>query len=264
MEMYIAAGLTAGVMAGLFGIGGGLVMVPVLIAVLARELAPELVMPFALGTSLAAIVFSASSSAWGHFKKDAIDLVVVRRVLPALALGAVMGACFATFLPRSALVSFLAIFQIALCLYMVRKTFFALVPIHQAVNSREPSLPLLGVIGVTCALTGIGGGTLSVPYFRFLGMEPRKAVGTSAALGIPIALAAALGFIVAGLIQGVGEPHSLGFVNLWALMWMVPGVVVGAQLGAVIAHRIPAKWLMGLFCVFLAISAGKGLVSIFV
>lgn len=260
--VFIFAGLIAGALAGLFGIGGGLVMVPVLIAVLSTELPAHMIMPFALGTSLAAIVFSGSSSAFGHYKRGAIDVPLAKKVLPILIMGAIVGACFATALPRQFLVFFLVAFQLALCFYMIRKTYFSMPMESTERMQREPSLPMLGAIAMTCALTGIGGGTISVPYFRYLGLEPKKAVGTSAVLGIPIAFAAACGFIFAGLYNDVHEVNSFGYVNFLALMWMVPSVIVGAQLGALIAHRLPSKILMGLFCLFLGASAVKGIWSI--
>lgn len=260
--LFLSAGGAAGVLAGLFGIGGGLVMVPVLIVVLATQVPSESIMPLALGTSLAAVVFSSASSAWGHYRKGAVHTTLVRKALPMLVLGAVIGSVGAAWAPRQVLVAFLALFQTLLCIYMVRKTFWPPKG-GAAAKMKSPSQAVLGGVGLTCALSGIGGGTMAVPYFRYLGVEPLKAVGTASALGIPISLSAACGFLIAGLVQGVSLPNSVGYVNLVALAGMVPGLLIGAQCGTVIAHELPSKLLMGLFCAFLAVSATKALASVF-
>jgi len=144
---------------------------------------------------------------------------------------------------------------------MVRKTYYPNVSTG-TVSERSHSNPLLGLIGAICAMAGIGGGTLCVPYFNYLGVAPRTAVGTSAALGVPIALTAALAFCTAGLLKGVDLPHSIGYVHLTALAGMVPGVIAGAQGGAALAHRLQPKLLMGLFCAFLALSSAKTLAAV--
>lgn len=259
---YLTSGMIAGMLAGLFGIGGGLVMVPILVVALGPQVPSEALMPLTLGTSLAAVVFSSASSAWGHHRKGAVDVKLVRLALPALALGAAVGAVGAAWAPRQVLVAFLALFQALLCIYMVRKTFWppkagALVP------ERKPSQGVLGGVGLTCALSGIGGGTMAVPYFRHLGVAPIKAVGTASALGIPISFSAACGFLVSGLVQGTALPNSIGYINWMALAGMVPGVLLGAQIGAYIAHELPPKLLMGLFCAFMAASAVKASFSLF-
>ncbi len=259
--MFLIAGSVAGVLAGLFGIGGGLVMVPVLVFALASQVPQDSVMPLALGTSLAAVVFSSASSAWGHYRKGAVQMALVQKAMPALVAGAVVGAMGAAWAPRQVLVVCLALFQSLLCIYMVRKTFWQKAATREN-EQRPPSGAVLGGVGLTCALSGIGGGTMAVPYFRYLGVAPLNAVGTASALGIPISLSAAIGFMVAGLVQGVSFPNSVGFVNLVALAGMVPGVLLGAQLGTVVAHRMAPKLLMGLFCAFLALSATKAVLHL--
>jgi uncharacterized membrane protein YfcA len=258
---YLTTGAIAGMLAGLFGIGGGLVLVPILLFALANQVSSDALMPLALGTSLAAVVFSSASSAWGHHRKGAVDLSLVRKALPALTLGAVIGAIGAAWAPRQLLVGFLALFQSLLCVYMIRKTFWPAAASTPIV--RDPSRAVLGSVGLTCALSGIGGGTMAVPYFRYLGVAPLNAIGTASALGVPISFAAASGFLVAGLVQGTTLPNSIGYVNWMALSTMVPGVLLGAQLGAHIAHALPAKLLMGLFCAFMALSASKAIGSLF-
>ncbi|HSW26695.1 MAG TPA: sulfite exporter TauE/SafE family protein, partial [Burkholderiaceae bacterium] len=215
---FLIAGGAAGLLAGLFGVGGGLVMVPVLALVFASQVSGDAVLPLALGTSLAAIVFSAASSAWGHHRRGAVDVALIRRALPMLAAGAAVGAFGAAWAPHALLTALLALFQASVCVMMVRKTYYPEVGVGVGVEvaaaaERAPSNPLLGVIGGVCALAGIGGGTLCVPYFTHLGISPRKAVGTAAALGVPIALAAACAFAAAGWLKGVDLTHSVGYVH---------------------------------------------------
>src|SRR5262245_9368115 len=147
---FLLAGGSAGLLAGLFGIGGGLVMVPVLALVLAPQVPADALLPLALGTSLAAIVFSASSSAWGHYRRGAVNLALVKRALPLLIAGAVVGAFGASWAPRSLLTAFLALFQAGLCVHMARKTYYPN-PSTVATVERPPSNPLLGLIGAICA-----------------------------------------------------------------------------------------------------------------
>ena len=258
---FLIAGGAAGLLAGLFGVGGGLIMVPVLALVFASQVSGDAVLPLALGTSLAAIVFSAASSAWGHHRRGAVDVELIRRALPMLAAGAAVGAFGAAWAPRALLTALLALFQAGVCVMMVRKTYYTEAAVT-AVAERSASNPVLGVIGAVCALAGIGGGTLCVPYFNHLGIPPRKAVGTAAALGVPIALAAACAFATAGWLQGVDLPNSVGYVHLVALAGLVPGTIAGAQAGAALAHRLQPKLLMGLFCAFLALASAKTLAAV--
>jgi uncharacterized membrane protein YfcA len=258
---FLLAGAGAGFLAGLFGIGGGLVMVPVLALVLASQVSADAVLPLALGTSLAAIVFSAASSAWGHYRRGAVELALVRNALPLLLVGAVAGAVGASWAPHALLTILLAVFQAGVCVHMVRKTYYPSGPTDTVVE-RPHSNSVLGLIGAICAMAGIGGGTLCVPYFTHLGVAPRKAVGTASAVGIPIALAAALAFAIAGLVKGVDLPDSVGYVHLIALAGMVPGVIAGAQGGTALAHRLQPKVLMGLFCAFLALASAQALAAV--
>ena len=238
-------------------------MVPVLALVFASQVSGDAVLPLALGTSLAAIVFSAASSAWGHHRRGAVDVALIRRALPMLAAGAAVGAFGAAWAPHALLTALLALFQAGVCVMMVRKTYYTEAEAEPtAVAERAPSNPLLGVIGGVCALAGIGGGTLCVPYFNHLGIPPRKAVGTAAALGVPIALAAACAFAAAGWLKGVDLTNSVGYVHLAALAGLVPGTIAGAQAGAALAHRLQPKLLMGLFCAFLALASAKTLAAV--
>ena len=257
---FLLAGGVAGLLAGLLGIGGGLVMVPVLALTFANQVNGDAVLPLALGTSLAAIFFSAASSAWGHYRRGAVDLGLVQRVLPMLAAGAVVGAIGASWAPHLLLTTLLALFQAGLCVYMVRKTYYPSATAAASIE-RAPSNPLMGLIGGICAMAGIGGGTLCVPYFNHLGVAPRTAVGTAAALGVPIALAAACAFGAAGWLKGAELPHSLGYVHLVALAGLVPGTIAGAQGGSALAHRLQPKLLMGLFSAFLALASARTLAA---
>lgn len=254
---FLTAGCAAGLCSGLFGLGGGIVLVPALLLLLAGTVPDSQLMPFALGTSLAAIVFSCGSSAWAHWRRGAVDVVLWRRLAPTLVLGAAAGALVAPFAPSAVLVM-LAALEAYLCFRVAQKTFSA----AAEAAPRQPSTAALASISALAGSAGVGIGTLTVYWLRRLNVPAHTAVGTAAALGVPAALAAAGGFAVNGIAQKVQVPHALGFIHLVALAGIVPGVVLGAQIGAQLAHRCAPKMLMGLFCAAVGAAAARSVLGL--
>jgi len=246
---YILVGCIAGVLAGLLGVGGGLVIVPMLdICFTMQDFPHESIMHLALGTSLASIMFTSISSFWNHHKRGAVRWDVVRRVTPGILAGTFGGACIAAVMSTSFLKVFFVIF-----LFYVSYQMFA----DKRPNpSRDfPGLPGMfgvgGVIGVVSSLVGIGGGSLSVPFMIWCNLAVHQAIGTSAAIGFPIAVAGALGYIYNGFSVPGLPPHSLGYVYLPALIGIVGASMLTAPLGVRLAHALPVSRLKRGFAMLL-------------
>ena len=251
--VFALSGLVAGFLAGLFGIGGGLIMVPVLVSVFtATGFATQHVVAMSLGTSLAAIVFSAAQSAYGHYKRGSASLDMVRRAAPWVVLGVVFGSVVATGTGRTPLLVFIGGFQLVAAALMIVNV--SRLGMLQIVAQKETALRLCSMaFGAVAALAGTGGGTLFTPYFTASGMEPKQAIGTSAAIGLPVSIAGALGYVWEGHGVDLGQ-WMLGYVNVPALAALVIGTLVTVRFGVAVAHRLPARMLAGAFAVFLVIN----------
>jgi len=246
---YLIAGILAGLTAGLFGVGGGLVVVPILVfAFELQGFSPDVLTHMAIGTSLATIVFTATSSAISHNKKEAVLWPVLKPMSLGIIVGAVLGVFTFVQLDGAMLKKLFGIFAVAVSIKMLTKT---------AENGDKPlsTFSVFAFVGVFVAwvssIFGIGGGTLTVPFLSRYKIEMKQVVGTSAACGLPIALAASLSNMLIG--QGIeGRPEwSVGFVYLPALLGICLTSVYCAKIGAHFAHRLPPKLLKQLFSIFL-------------
>jgi len=251
LPYFLATGVLSGLLAGLFGVGGGLTTVPILALILTAQDFPEAhVMQVAIGTSLAVIALTALSSARAHHSHGAVRWSAVGTLVPGLVLGALVGAWTAHGLSTIVLARIVGIGALAVAAKMLLQA-------DPRVRSNNPGRALLStagaIIGWASALIGIGGGSLTVPFLRLCGFEMREAVGTSAAAGIPIAWAGALGFIwtgygVAGLPAG-----QLGYISLPGFAAVAAASVAMAPIGARLAHRLPQLWLQRAFAGLLII-----------
>ncbi len=244
----LTAGAVAGTAAGLLGIGGGVIIVPVLSLVFAREgVDPEVLIKVAVGTSLATIVVTAISSIYTHNRKGAVLWPLVKVMTAGVVAGSFTGAFIADMIPGYWLtIGFIA--------------FLGGVSIQMAIGNAtsDRALPsnavLRGVsfiVGMVSALMGIGGGALHVPYLSYHGVDVRKAIATAATVGLPLALASTLGFILTGLDESRLPPLSIGYINLPAFGGVVAASILFAPLGAKLAHRLPPVLLKRIFSVFL-------------
>lgn len=248
--IFLTVGAAAGLLAGLFGVGGGLIMVPALAFLLPRQgIGETVVMQVAIGTSLAVISVTSIASLLAHHRRGGVLWPVFRRMAPGLALGAVAGAFAAHALPAIALKRIVGVGALLVALQMFLDT-------QPKTAGQLPGVAGLfaagSVIGSLSALIGIGGGSLNVPFLSWCRIDMRQAVGTSAACGLPIALAGALGFVLAGWgVQGL-PPYSLGYVSLAGFVSIATASVLTAPLGAQLAHALPPKILKKSFAVLLA------------
>ena len=265
MEWYVAyllLGAFVGFFAGLFGIGGGLVLVPVLGFLFeAQYLTTQSNLHLlALGTSMAAIILSAVFSTYTHHKHAAVNLNIVRILMPSMLLGAVLGTLFASYVSTFYLTIFFALFVYFAALQM-------LLNIKPKATRQLPSylgMTIVGSgIGAISSLVSIGGGTLSVPFMLRHNISLKHAIGTSAALGIPIAIGGTVGYIVTGLTLDDLPPNTLGFVYLPALILLAIGSLFTTPLGARATHRLPIKLLRQGFSLLLLGLATKMLLRAF-
>lgn len=253
--IYLATGTAAGLLAGLFGIGGGMVMVPALAIVLAGQgVSPAIVMHIALGTSLAVIALTSISSTLSHHRRGGVRWDVLRWYGPALAVGALIGAFVADALPGLALRRLVGVSSLLIALQMAFDYKFG--ALASLAPPKGPELGAAGgIVGLLSSLIGIGGGSLTGPYLALRGMELRQCVGTAAAGGIPIAWAGALGYVVAGWQEpGVPGP-ALGYVSGSAFAGLAVASTLVAPLGARLAHRLSPRRLQLAFAAMLAVVA---------
>ncbi|WHI50542.1 sulfite exporter TauE/SafE family protein [Microbulbifer sp. MLAF003] len=258
--IYLLVGAVAGTIAGLFGVGGGLIIVPALILVFtAMGVSPEILTHMAVGTSLATIVITSISSVRAHHKREAVDWQLFRKMTPGILLGSWLGGMTAELLPGAWLQLLIGVFAIVIAVRMwlsgLRHG-----QVEEGVGN-PPVAPLLaaagGVIGWASAIFGIGGGSLTVPFLSRCRVQIQRAVATSAACGLPIALAGALSFTVQGWDNSQLPSWSSGYIYWPAFLGIVATSTLFARFGANLAHRLPAKWLKHGFAVLLCMIGGR-------
>ncbi|MCX9155955.1 sulfite exporter TauE/SafE family protein [Niveibacterium sp. 24ML] len=252
---YGTLGLVSGFMAGLLGVGGGAIMVPVLAMVFTASGVPhEHVLHLALGTSMATIIFTAVSSLRTHHAHGAVMWDVVRAFAPGIVAGTLIGTVIAAHVSTRGLAVFFA-------------CFISLIAIQMAFNLKPAgsrplpgALGLAGVgsgIGVVSALAAVGGGAMTVPYLTWCSVPVQRAIGTSAAVGLPIALAGTVGYFWNGWSQEGLPAAAVGFVYLPALLCLVVTSMLTAPIGARLAHRLPVTTLKRAFAALLVVLAGR-------
>lgn len=252
---YLALGVCAGLLSGLFGVGGGLIIVPLLTLMYATLQFPaEHVMHLALGTSLATIIFTSLASSRAHHRHGNVDWPTVRRITPGILAGALAGAWLAAQLHSD----WLQWLFVAFLCYVATQMLLQLTPQSGRRLPGQLGLATAGMlIGGISSLVGIGGGTLSVPFLIYCNTPPRVAIGSSASLGIFIALAGSLGYVISGW-QVAGLPAaSLGYVYLPAFAGITLASMLSAPLGVRLAQRLSDARLQKLFALLLYLMALK-------
>lgn len=249
-------GLISGTLAGLLGVGGGIVIVPVLFNILPLFGIPEAVqMKLAVGTSLATIIPTSIISARKHYARGAIDTGLLKAIWPSMVIGVAAGTVAAIWLHGSALS---AVFATIALLVALNMGFTGVDHKIRDVTPRGPGLwGIGGFIGMVSAMMGIGGGTVGVPILSMFGTPIRSAVATSSVFGLIISIPATIGFIYGG--WGVPDlpPFSLGYVNLIGFLLIVPSSLLATPWGVHLAHTIPPLMLKRAFALFLAITAAR-------
>lgn len=256
--LYLGAGAIAGLMAGLLGIGGGMVIVPMLTyTFIAHGIPHEYVLHMALGTSLASIIFTSLSSVRAHHQRGAVNWQAVTRITPGILVGTFVGAWIAAQLSTN----FLKVFFACFLLYVATQMLVGLKPKStRTLPGAAGMFGAGGTIGIFSSLVGIGGGTLSVPFLSWCNTEMRKAIATSSAIGFPIAIAGTAGYIVNGRGIDVASPH-LGYIHLTGLLGIVLASVCTAPFGARLTHTLPVDKLKKIFSILLYVVGTKMLIG---
>lgn len=252
---YLILGAFVGIFAGMFGIGGGTILVPVLLFLFdAQHFSSDHLLHLALGTSMATIIFTSLASLRKHHQHGAVNWRVVRSISPGILIGTAIGALSATSVSPQFMGIFFALF-----------VYFAAIQI--LLDKRpHPSRQLPGIAGMTLtgiftgwlsSMVSIGGGTVVVPFLLWCNVALRNAIGTSAAIGFPVAIGGTAGYIVTGMnISGL-PAQTFGYVYLPALFWVALASIITAPLGAKAVHRMKAGVLRKLFAVLLIALATK-------
>ncbi len=257
--LYLLTGGFAGFAAGLLGVGGGLIIVPVLYFIFETQNVPsQYLMHTALATSLATIIVTSISSTLAHHKKQAVLWTVVFRLAPGIAPGAWLGGMLASALDTSVLRPLFAVFELLVAIHLLRKAAPAM---HQRTLKTLTAIPGGLVIGLVSAIVGIGGGTLTVPFLHWHNIRMRHAVATSAACGLPIAVFGAASYMASGWALNDLPFPALGYINLPAFGFIAIASYLSAPLGAKLAHWMPEARLKTGFGVFLLALSAKLLLS---
>lgn len=257
--IYLAVGAFAGTIAGLFGVGGGLVIVPVLVFVFKTQGVSEAIMVhLAVGTSLATIVFTSISSVLAHHRRGAVRWPVFRALAPGIVIGALAGAAIADAMPTAVLRSFFGVFELSVAAYL----WWDRPPApHRGLPGAAGMNATGGAIGTVSSIIGIGGGTLTVPFLVWCNVPMRAAVATSAACGLPIAVAGAIGFVITGWNHPALPADASGYLYWPAFAGIVAASILFAPLGARLAHALPVARLRRGFALLLAVLGVRMLIG---
>lgn len=246
-----AAGVVAGLIAGLLGVGGGIILVPALFYLFTlMDIDPSVRMHLAVGTSLSTIIATALSSSRAHYRNHSIDLSLLKSWAPSLLIGSILGIIAFSKIKSSQLTLIFAIITFFVALYMLLKPKQGTEDQHHFPTGFLRTIYGL-VVSCLSSIMGIGGGTLSVPLLTFYKFPIRKAVGTAAAIGLIIAIPGTVGAFISGTGVEGRPPFSIGYVNILAFLLLIPITGYMAPIGAKLAHSIKPIYLHYLFSVFL-------------
>ncbi|MCE2570503.1 sulfite exporter TauE/SafE family protein [Motilimonas eburnea] len=253
--IYPLLGAVAGTIAGLFGLGGGIIIVPVLIFAFGILGMPtSILVHMAVGTSLATIIITSTSSVLAHHKLKAIHWTAVKHMSLGIIFGTLLGAVAADYVSGEQFKKLIGLFSLLVALQMALN----LKPKAARSLPNQSGQTLVGtIIGSVSALFGIGGGSLSVPYFSYCSVPIANAIATSSALGLPIAIFGTLGHIYAGWDAANLPEYSLGYVYLPAWFGIILTSAIFAKLGAKLAHQFPPLLMKRLFALLLCLVAVK-------
>jgi uncharacterized membrane protein YfcA len=258
--IFLLLGAVVGFFAGLLGVGGGGIMVPVLTSYFLYKNVPiESVVHLALGTSMASIIMTSASSLYAHQKHQGVVWEVVKTMAPAV----LIGTFITTYLVTQISSQYLAIFFAAFMAYVSVQMFLNFQPKpSRSIPGRVGMWSAGGGIGAVSALVAIGGGSLTVPFLAWHNIPLKKAIGTSAAIGFPIAVAGTLGYLINGWGSTYQQEYLFGFIYLPAVALISLVSYFTAPIGARLAHKLPVPVLKKVFAVFLILLGVKMLLSI--
>ncbi len=257
---YLAIGAAVGFLAGLLGVGGGMITVPMLVFVFtAKGFPAHHLMHLSLATAMATIPFTSASSVRAHHVRGGVDWRVVRGMLPGLAAGALLGALVAGAVPSRPL----AIFFTAFIFYAASNMFFDVRTKPTRQLPRDLGLGIAGaVVSFLASFLAAGAAFMTIPFMTWCNVSLKRAIGTAAAIGFPLSLASSLGYVFAGWRVPGLPPGSFGFIYLPALGLIVATSILTAPWGARVSHRLPVRRLRMVFGLLLFALALRMLASL--
>jgi len=254
--MAVAA-IPVGFVAGLFGVGGGLITVPVLFYIFdSAGLDRSFIMHLAVGTSFAIIIPTSFISTITHMKFKAVDFDIVKSFGVFVTLGIIIGTIFAASLKTAYLILFFSIITMLFAFYFLISKEKKMNPAQNKMNITYKII-LGSLSGFFTAPMGIGGGSINVPILKMFGYSINQAIGSSAAIGFLVSVIGALGFVISGTYLDTGVPLSFGFVNIPAFLIFIPITMLMAKIGAKAVHQINKQFINRLFGVFLLIVSSR-------
>jgi uncharacterized protein len=259
--LYLVTGLFTGLLSGLLGIGGGLIIVPILSFIFAFLGFPvEFIIHMALGTSLAVIIITAIASSRAHHSHHNVDWVIVKKIALGIVIGAFLGSLVVAKFDASLLKALFTIY-VFLVAFQILSDY---TPNPARILPLRPALDCVGAfIGWVSSFVGIGGGSLSVPFLIYCNVDTKRAIGTSSAIGLPIAIAGAAGYVLSGLPIANLPAHSFGFVYLPAFIIIALSSLISAPAGALLVQKLSVKKLKKLFAWLLIMIGLKMTIGLF-
>ena len=256
VTLMAASAVVVGFMAGFFGIGGGLIMVPILFYIFSFVgIEQAFIMHLAIGTSFSIIIPTSIISTMTHMKFKAVDFSIVKTFGAFVAIGVVLGTIFAVSLKTSSLVLFFSIMTMIFAIYFLMA--------KEKINPAQREINLIYRVicgflsGFLSAPMGIAGGVINTPILKMFGYSIKVAIGSSAAVGFLIALIGAIGFAVSGSYLNINVPLSLGFINVPAFLIFVPITMFMAKIGAKTVHKFDKRLIGKLLGIYLLIISCK-------
>lgn len=242
---YVLLGAVAGLIAGVFGLGGGIIIVPTLIFTFSYlNFPPEVLTHLAVGTSLSTIIFTSLSAISVHQKKSIINWSLAFKLIIGLVLGSFVGAYFANYFSGSLLQQIFALYSLSVAVQM----WFSWRPKGAFILPKKVGLSLIGaLIGIISGLFGIGGGTVTVPLLILYRVKITQAIATAAVVTFPVALSGTIGYIAMGLGNKNLPEYSLGYIYLPATLGIIITSTLFAKVGARLAHRLAPENLKKIF-----------------
>jgi uncharacterized membrane protein YfcA len=251
--IFLLVGVFAGTLAGMFGIGGGVIIVPALIATFIYLGFDQIIIThLAIGTSLASIFFTGIASAYSHNQRQGVVWKAFYTLSTGIAIGAIVGAIIASNISGNSLRSLVGVFLLIIAIQLISSF-----EIKDSKKENNFSLSILSGsgIGMASSLIGIGGGSFTVPYLRYFGYEMKLCIGTAAACGVPIALFGSLGYLYIGWSLENTPAMSLGYIYLPAVIGISATSILSARIGVAITHSLSDLVLKILFSLFLIAGA---------
>ncbi|MDP2148828.1 MAG: sulfite exporter TauE/SafE family protein [Parvibaculum sp.] len=261
--LLLAIGCMGGFLSGLLGVGGGIIFVPALFFSLSSlGFSEEHAMHIAIGSSLAVVMATGSTSAFSHYKRGGVDIALLRAWSVPIVIGVLLGAVVASSVKSAVLKEIFAGMTLIIALYMAfSKDRTDVVPLRFLTQAVQKFLA--AVIGLVSAMLGVGGAILTVPLMSYIGLPMPRAVGTGAALGVAVAVPGVLSYMVTGFLSGEPlPPWSIGYVNLLTVAMIIPSSMLLAPLGVKVSHNMPRAMLRRVFAAVLMIVSVRMFLSL--